>query len=150
MIRGAVSLPNLLVGICGAALLLACVQASGQPQHGTAENGYYPPTYAGDTFTGIVTAVDDAARTITLTYTDPKHGKTDTFVGVLDAEYTARWKDGTKHVVKPSDIPSGTKLEVYYTSSERNVDGKKVKIHTIFLIKGVPNIAVHYSKFRAF
>jgi len=86
-------------------LLLFAGQAFARAQHGTAENGMYPLGYHGDTFIGAVTAVNDASRTITLTYTDPKHGKTETMRAVIEDGYTAHWKDGTAHEVKPSDIP---------------------------------------------
>lgn len=68
-----------LVAIASLLGILICTTGA-RPQRGTAENGYYPPGYAGDTFTGVVTAADDASRSITLTYTDPKGRKSDTLV----------------------------------------------------------------------
>lgn len=136
--------------VVGAALFvcLASSNALANPQHGTAENGYYPPGYAGDTFAGAVTAVDDASRTITLVYTDSKGRKSENLVGVIEEGYTAHWKDGTLHEVKPSDVPIGTHLKVYYMASEHKVDGKKVKTVTIFEIAGVPNVKSHYATFQ--
>jgi len=66
-------------------------------QHGTAENGMFPPGYQGDTFTGVVTATDDTSREITLTYGNPKNHNAETLVAVLEDGYTARWKDGSMH-----------------------------------------------------
>src|SRR5215469_5014284 len=125
---------KLIVPILLSALICAATHVVARPQHGAAENGYYPLQYAGDTFTGVVTAVDDASRSITLTYTNPTNAKTETLVASISEGYTAHWKDGTLHEVKPSDIPTGTRLKVYYMTTERKVEGKKVKTATIFLI----------------
>jgi hypothetical protein len=122
--------------------------ASARPQRGTAENGYYPPGHQGDTFTGAVTAADDPSRAITLTYTNLKSGKTETLIALLEEGYTAHWKDGTLHEVKPSDIPVGTHLKVYYMTAEHKADGKKTKTTTIFEIAGVPNVKSRYSTFQ--
>ena len=50
-------------------------------QHGTADNGYYPTGYEGDTWTGIVSSVDPTAKKVSLVYTHK--GKTDVFDGIL-------------------------------------------------------------------
>ena len=112
------------------------------PQHGEAESGYWPLGYHGDTFTGNVTSVDDDSRSITLTYTNPKNGKTETLPGSIVKPYTAKWKDGTLRQIKPSDIPIGTRLKVYYMTAENKVGGKKVKTISIFQIAGVPNVGL--------
>jgi hypothetical protein len=96
-----------------------------QAQHGTAETGYFPPGYAGDSFSGTVTAADDTSRELTLTYTDNAAKKIETFVGVIADGYVARWKDGTVHPLKPSDLPVGTKVKVYYMAKNVKVEGKK-------------------------
>ena len=120
----------------------------GRPQHGIAESGYYPPTYGGDTFSGTVTKVDDTLREVTLVYTDGAHKKTETFVGVVANNYIARWKDGTEHPLKPSDLTVGTKLKVYYMTKEVKVEGNKTKVNTVFQIKEAPNLAKQYSTFQ--
>ncbi len=48
-------------------LITFCVSVFGQ--HGSAPDGYYPPGYSGDTWTGEVVSTDDTTREITLTYT---------------------------------------------------------------------------------
>jgi hypothetical protein len=126
---------------------LAAGPSFGRPQHGTAESGYYPPSYGGDTFSGTVTKVDDTLREVTLNYAD-SHNKTETFVGVVANNYITRWKDGTEHALKPSDLTLGTKLKVYYMAKEVKVDGKKTKVNTIFQIKEAPNLARQYSTFQ--
>jgi len=117
-------------------------------QHGTAESGYFPPSYAGDTFSGTVTAVNDSSRELTLTYTDNANKKSETFVGVIADGYVARWKDGTAHPLKPSDLPVGTKVKVYYMTKQAKVDGKKTKINTIIQIKEAPNLGKQYATFQ--
>ncbi len=124
-------------------------QVFGGPQHGTAPNGYYPPNYAHDMFTGTVSKVDDSSREVTLTFTDAAHNKTESFVGVIDSNYMARWKDKTQHPLKPSDLPIGTKITVYYMAAQKKVDGKKVKIYTIFQIQEAPNVARGFFVFQA-
>ncbi|MGH9432760.1 MAG: hypothetical protein ACRD3T_14550 [Terriglobia bacterium] len=120
-----------------AALLLLTVNAVAQPQYGTAENGYWPMGYHGDTFTGVVTAADDASRSITLTYTNPKNGKTETLTASFKKGYMARWSDGSNHQVKPSDFKIGSHLKIYYTTQEHKVNGKRVKTTSILLFKTV-------------
>jgi hypothetical protein len=84
-------------------------------QHGTAPGGYYPMGYQGDTWTGTVTAANDNTREITLSYT--KGDKTETFTGVLQAGFSLKTKDGSMREAKPSDIPIGMRLVVYYKPS---------------------------------
>jgi hypothetical protein len=120
MMRKATSAMGLLLAFCSVA----------SAQHGTAPNGYYPPGYVGDTWTGTVTSVNDEAREITLTYT--KGDKTETFTGILQAGYKVKLKDGTSKELKPSSIPIGARLIVYYTPQTKKQDGKKVKIYEIF------------------
>jgi hypothetical protein len=122
--------------------------ALGWPQHGTAESGYWPIGYGGDTFTGFVTSLDDTSRTVTLTYVRPKDGKTETLTGSIEEGYTAKWKDGSLHQIKPSDIPIGTRLKVYYMAKQTKVEGKKVKSISIFEIAGVPNVKSRYEAFQ--
>jgi hypothetical protein len=129
--------------------LLAAGQASLWAQHGNAGNGYYPPNYAGDTFIGKVTSVDDSSGRVTLTYSDSAHNKAETFVGSIASDYIASWKDGTKHPLKPSDLPIGTKIKVYYTSAQKKTDGKKEKINTIFQIEEAPNLNKGYFTYQA-
>jgi hypothetical protein len=50
-------------------------------------------------------------------------------------------KDGSLHELKPSEIAPGTRLTVYYKTETKHVDGKKVKINTIFQLKVVPDRA---------
>lgn len=110
--------------------LVLVIGATAHGQHGSAPAGYYPPTYAGDTWTGIVTSVSDQSREITLTYANKD--KTETFIGILQAGYKINLKDGSTRELKPSNIPIGAHLIVYYTAATKKVDGKKIKTYEIF------------------
>jgi hypothetical protein len=116
--------------------LCVLLPAVGQAQHGTAENGYYPMNYHGDTWTGVVSATNDETREITLTYT--RRDKTETFVGVLEVGHKVKSNDGSAHELKVSEIPLGTRLKVYYLERDRKIEGRKVKFNEIFRIIRAP------------
>jgi len=118
------------------ACLLLAVAGVLHSQHGTAPNDYFPMGFAGDTWTGEVSAVNDANREITLVYFGKK--KTESFVGVLQEGYKVKRKDGELTELKVSTIPSGTRMRVYYMAKDRKVDGRKEKFHEIFRIDFLP------------
>lgn len=71
--------------LLASACLLLCA-ATCAAQKGKVEADFFPVGYEGDTWTGDVTAVDNAARTLTLTHKSGK--KEETFVAALpDAPY---------------------------------------------------------------
>ena len=113
-------------------LMTFCTAVFGQ--HGSAPNGYYPPGYSGDTWTGEVVSTDDATRGITLTYTDGK--KTETFTGVQD-NFQVKMKDGSMKELKPSGIPKGARIVVFYQAKTKKVDANKLKYYEIFQISTV-------------
>ena len=117
----------------GAFLLLAIVAASAQ--HGSAPPGYYPMGYAGDTFTGTITAVNPDTRELTLTYS--KGEKTENFVGVLKPGYRVNGPNGKPMELQMSDIPVGVKVTAYYMAKSRKVDGKKTRYYEIFHLREV-------------
>ena len=106
-------------------------------QHGSAGNGYFPPGYSGDTWTGVITANNDATREVTLTYT--KGDKTETFVGTLQDGMKVPLKDGTSHEVKASDFSVGLRVTVYYMEKTKKVEGQKVKVNEIFRFQVLPS-----------
>jgi hypothetical protein len=86
-------------------------------QHGTADNGYYPSFYDGDTWTGIVSSLDPKTKTVSLIYTHKK--KTAVFEGVLAKGYRVRLKgDKEKQQVIRTGIAVGARLRVYYMPSQ--------------------------------
>jgi hypothetical protein len=129
-------------------LVVLCTGSLSCAQHGTAVSGYFPEKYMGDTWTGVLTAVDDDTREITLTY---KNGaKTESFVGVLEKGYLAKQINGPERELKPSDLQKGTKLTVLYYTVTEKIQDKKVKVKTVFLIKGIANLRPTDAKFKAF
>ena len=127
-----------------------CCQGYALGQYGRAESGYYPVDYNGDTFSGEVVSVDDSTREVSMRYVDTKHGKAENFVGVINEGYTLKLKDGTTHELKPSNLRVGGHFKVYYTTETRKVNGKKVKIHTIFLVDGFPDVIRRHAFFKAY
>jgi hypothetical protein len=115
-----------------AACILLAVAGLLHAQHGEAGNGYFPIGYAGDTWTGEVSEVNDDTREITLVYDGA--GKTETFVGVLQHGYKAKLKDGSLTEVKVSLIHIDRRMKVYYMAKERKVSGRKERFYEIFRI----------------
>ena len=101
-------------------------------QKGTAEPGYYPMGYHGDTWTGLVTSANDDTREFTLSY--KKGDKEETFVGVLPKVYIVKMKSGRDHEVKTTEL-IGMRLKAYYTANTKKVNDQKVKINEVFQIK---------------
>ena len=104
-------------------------------QHGEAPDGYYPPGFMGDTWTGQISAVDPEKREITLTATTKKG--TETFVGYVP-EHFAVQRDGKPYEVQMSDFGAGQKLRVYYVPKNPKVNGQKIKRNEIIKIEAVP------------
>ena len=101
-------------------------------QKGTAEPDYYPQNYSGDTWTGVVTSVNEDTREFTLTY--KKNDKEETFVGNLPKGYTHKMADGTNQEIKLADL-MGVKLRAYYMSKTKKVNDQKIKYNDVFKIK---------------
>jgi hypothetical protein len=122
---------KLVLGTC----LIAFIVPRAVSQHGAAPNDYYPVGYSGDTWSGEVTTTNDETREITLTFT--KGSKIETFTGVLQEGYKAKLKDGTAHDLKPSEIPKGTHLKVFYMPRTKKDGDKKIKYYEIFKLEVV-------------
>jgi len=86
-------------------------------------------TILGDAFTGEVVATDANTREITIKYEE--QGKTETFTGTLVEGYQLKMKDGSLRELNVSDIPSRTRVRVFYKTKEQVTGGKKVKISRI-------------------
>jgi hypothetical protein len=114
-------------------LMVVCISCLPlRAQHATAPNGYYPHTYSGSIFTGSLESVVPDTQEITLVYT--KGSKTERFVGRLES--TCSWKDkqGTVHSFTGSDLPKGTVLTTFYTSSTKKSGGEKITENSIFAV----------------
>lgn len=128
----------------------ACFLLSGPiwAQHGNAENGYYPSGYHGDTWSGVVVAVNDQTREVTLEY--KKGDRVERFVGTMDEHYMVHEHNGPTRPLKMTDIPMGRTVKVWYMNDTRKIDGKKVKISRVFLVDAVANAAVGRADFMSF
>ena len=128
---------NKLVPLIVAILICTCVSLA---QKGTAESDYYPMNYAGDTWTGEVTAVNEDTREFTLTYRKSDKEQSDkeqTFVGVLAKGFTVKLKDGSDHEVKMSEL-IGMRLKAYYMTKSKKVNDQKVKTNEVFRLRFLP------------
>lgn len=92
-------------------------------------------TYGGDTWTGVVTSINEETRELTLTY--KKGDAEQSFVCLMPAGFEVKAKDGTIHKIKLSDL-KGINIIVYYSLSNKKVNGKKVKINEVIGIKSLP------------
>lgn len=101
-------------------------------QKGSAEAGFYPRGYYGDTWTGVVTSTNEDTREFTLTY--KKKDKEETFTGVLPKEYTHKTADGKDVQINLADL-MGMTIRAYYTSSTKKVNDQKVKYNDVLKIK---------------
>jgi hypothetical protein len=117
------------------ALFAALLSLTAVAQHGTAPTGYYPLGYNMDTWKGVVSSVNDATGEITLGYVGKKGAES--FTGVLRPDYKVTRKDGTQHVLKPSDCPIGARLLVYYSPKTKKIDGKKIMYYEIWKMQNV-------------
>jgi hypothetical protein len=86
----------------------------------------------GDSWTGEITSTNDTTSEIALQFNNK--GKIETFVGVLGEGYRVKMKDGSIRELKPSLIPTGTRIRVFYISKRQDVGGQKVKINSIYYI----------------
>jgi hypothetical protein len=132
------------------AIALLGFAGSAYAQHGSAGNGYYPPGYAGDTWTGVVVSADEKSREITLSFTNPKNGKTQTFVGIPEEGYLVLQHDGPIRLLRMSDIPVGRTIKVWYIEDTKKVNGKKIKVNVIFEIDAAANAKKERLSFMAF
>ena len=78
-------------------------------QHGTARNLQNGSLH--DTWLGMVVTTIDATREITL---ESGGGESETFTGVLKEGVSTKAKDGSLKPLRPSDIPKGIKIIVFY------------------------------------
>jgi hypothetical protein len=115
-------------------IILLALATIAKAQHGSAGSGYFPQGYMGDTWTGNVTATDDATRTITLTYTNKN--KTETFTGTLKEPCCkVKMVDGTMKDLKVSEISQGRRMIVFYIPNTTKVEGKKTTVNEIFKVE---------------
>jgi hypothetical protein len=118
---------------CLATILIACVFSLPLvAQKGSAPTGYYPFSYSGATFTGLLQPENGDPQEITLVYT--KGNKSETFVGRFASPCRWRNKDGTIHTFKASEAPRGTVLTAFYQQITKKSGGQKSKENLVIAI----------------
>ncbi len=100
-------------------LLLAGTALVGQ--YGTAPPGHYPAGSGVKTFTGLG-APADSSQAFRVVYVS-MNGKMQTFTGKFDEPCSWPTLDGKP--LKPSDIPTGTYLTVFFTTKTEEIAGQK-------------------------
>jgi len=131
-------------------LILCSLNAVAFAQKGTAPPGFYPPGFYGDTWSGEVTAVDEAKREMTLSH--GKDEKAKTFVAYVPdvGMYTSKGPDDAiivevgsadAKLSKSTTTPPHMKLSallthevtVYYINREKkDANGEKIKFKEVF------------------
>lgn len=94
-------------------------------QSGSAPTGYYPQSYSGSAFTGVVMSHDGA---LTLSYKGKK--KAETFNGSFEVPCTGRTAQGIRSFSE-TDVPLGSELTALYRTKKVEKDGKKDKVNKI-------------------
>jgi hypothetical protein len=124
-----------MIRLIGSLLVLLTLAGIAAAQKGTAEPGFYPSGFHGDTWTGEVTAADEDTREFTLTY---KSGdKEKTFVGILPPGFTVKLKDRSNHRIEMKEL-LGVRLKAYYIVKTKKVNDQDVKTNEVFDIKFLP------------
>jgi hypothetical protein len=94
-------------------------------QHDIAPNGYYPPAYTGDTFTGIVVSTDPAIDTVTLQYTTKLHPESLS----VNLNGGCSVPSRTGQPMHANSIPPGTVMTAFYMTQTQKHDGKKERTY---------------------
>ncbi len=113
------------------AFLLAATAALAQ--YGTSAPGYFPNEYTGDTFKGVLTAVNGDQISVTFT----SGSKTEVFTGRFEnvCEYPNQDNNsGTARTLAPGSIPMGSGLTAYFMAKTSKQYEKKIKENWIIAI----------------
>jgi hypothetical protein len=102
-------------------LAILLLPTSSSAQHGTADNGYFPSGYIGDTWSGVVSSVAPATKEVSLVYTH--HGKTAVFQGILSKGTRVQANgDKKKQQIVSEGISVGAHIRVYYMPNQTSDD----------------------------
>jgi len=100
--------------------MLILVASGVLAQKGTAPSGNYPPGYPGDMWTGVITAIDEKTRQITITHV--RDGQTESFTGVVAPSYVARRRGLEAREMDLSKIVTGSRGQAYYLRDRTSTD----------------------------
>lgn len=99
-------------------------------QYGTAPNNYYPSSYNGSIFKGVVTESKDDQ----ITLTSARGNSTESFTGRFETSCSVPTIKDEGLTMMPTDIPKGTTMTVFFNTRTKKVDGKKIKENLIIAI----------------
>ncbi len=99
-------------------------------QYGTAPSNYYPNSYGGSVFKGVVT--ENIDNQIVLTFT--KGDSTQTFTAPFETGCSVPTTPPGGPPVMPADIPKGTAMTAFFNTNTRKVDGKKIKENVVIAV----------------
>jgi hypothetical protein len=102
----------------------------GSAQYGSAPNNYYPDSYTGSVFKGVVT--ENIDNQIVLTFT--KDDSTQTFTGLFETGCSVPTTPPGGPPLMPADIPKDTAMTAFFNARTKKVDGKKVKENVVIAI----------------
>jgi len=113
-----------IVTLLGTICFLSVIASA---QYGTAPNNYYPDSYTGSIFQGVVAETGDDQ--IILTFT--KGSSTETFTGLFETGGSVPTAKQGGPLMMPTDIPKGTAMTAFFNARTKKVDGKKIKENVI-------------------
>jgi len=102
----------------------------GFAQYGTAPNNYYPNSYSGSIFRGVVT--DNKDNQIVLTFANDKD--TQTFTAPFETGCSVPTTPPGGPPTMPANIPKGTAMTAFFNTKTKKVDGKKIKENVVIAI----------------
>ncbi|MGA9305471.1 MAG: hypothetical protein WBW31_08715 [Candidatus Sulfotelmatobacter sp.] len=102
----------------------------GCAQYGTAPNNYYPYSYGGSIFRGVV--ADNKDDEIVLTFT--KGSNTQTFTAPFETGCSVPTTPPGGPPIMPADIPKGTAMTAFFNATTKKVDGKKMNENVVIAI----------------
>ncbi len=111
-----------------AALLLSPI--IGFAQYGTAPSGYYPISYGGSTFKGVV--IENQGNQILLTFTN--NATTQTFTATFETGCSVPTNSPSGPPMLPANIPKGTSMTAFFNTRTKKVEGKKIKENVVIAI----------------
>jgi hypothetical protein len=102
-------------------------------QHASAPNGYYPETYGGSTYQGMLESVDPAKQEFTLLFR--KKDKEERFTGILEDGCAVPNAAHKSRKMKVEDLPKQSTLVAFFMPRTiKQNDGTKSKVNSVFAV----------------
>jgi hypothetical protein len=121
-----------MLRMIGIVVVLALTAVCGA-QHASAPNGYYPETYGGSTYQGVLESVDADKQEFTLLFR--KKDKEERFTGILEDGCAVPNAADKSRKMKVEDLPKQSRLVAFYMPRTiKQKDGTKLKINSVFAV----------------